>query len=117
MRLLNQMLNLSRIFDCFSRRFNKVVFNLKLLNSVDSHVPSQSIFYIPVTFISIYHIMFVAVCSSKSLATRRATRNLIYILPLFFLIFLQLLLTQKLSQFCQLLHSSLLLLFSLLLLL
>ena len=25
MRLLNQMLNLSRIFECFSRRFDKVV--------------------------------------------------------------------------------------------
>ena len=42
MRLLNQMLNLSQIFDCFSSRFNKVVFNLKLLNVVDSDVPSQS---------------------------------------------------------------------------
>ena len=36
MRLLNQMLNLSRIFDCFGRRFDKVVFNLKLLKLVDS---------------------------------------------------------------------------------
>ena len=42
MRLLNQMLNLSRIFDCFSRRFDKVVFNLKLSNLVDLDVPSQS---------------------------------------------------------------------------
>ena len=42
MRLLNQMLNLSQIFDCFSRRFDKVVFNLKLLNLVDSDVPYQS---------------------------------------------------------------------------
>ena len=38
MRPINQVLNLSRIFDCFSRRFNKVVFNLKLSNLVDSHV-------------------------------------------------------------------------------
>ena len=40
MRLLNQMLNLlvSGIFDCFSRRFDKVVFNLKLSNLVDSHL-------------------------------------------------------------------------------
>ena len=30
------MLNLSRILDCFSRRFDKVVFNLKLWNLVDS---------------------------------------------------------------------------------
>ena len=42
MRLLNQMLNLRRIFDCFSCRFDKVVFNLKLSNLVDSDVPSQS---------------------------------------------------------------------------
>ena len=42
MRLLSQMLNLSRIFDCFSRRFGKVVFNLKLSNLVDSDVASQS---------------------------------------------------------------------------
>ena len=42
MRLLNQILNLSRIFNCFSRRFDKVVFNLKLPNLVDSVVPSQS---------------------------------------------------------------------------
>ena len=42
MRLLNQMLNLSRIFDCFSRRFDKVVFNLELSNLADSDVPSQS---------------------------------------------------------------------------
>ena len=40
MRLLNEMLNLSRIFDYFSRRLNKVVFNLKLSNLVDSDVPS-----------------------------------------------------------------------------
>ena len=45
MRLLNQMLNLSRIFDCFSRRFDKVVFNLKLPNLVDSAVPSQSSYH------------------------------------------------------------------------
>ena len=42
MRLLNQMLNLGQIFDCFSRGFHKVVFNLKLSNLVDSDVPSQS---------------------------------------------------------------------------
>ena len=36
MRLLNQMLNLSSIFVCVSRRFDKVVFNLKLSNLVDS---------------------------------------------------------------------------------
>ena len=36
MRLPNQMLNLSRIFVCVSRRFDKVVFNLKLSNDVDS---------------------------------------------------------------------------------
>ena len=30
------MLNLSQIFDCFSRRFDKVVFNLKLSHLVDS---------------------------------------------------------------------------------
>ena len=36
MRLLNQMLNLSQISDCFSRRFDKVVFNSKLSNLVDS---------------------------------------------------------------------------------
>ena len=41
-RLLNKMLNLSRIFDCFSSRFDKVVFKLKLSNLVDSDVPSQS---------------------------------------------------------------------------
>ena len=41
MRLLNQMLNLSRIFDCFSRRFAKFVINLKLSNFVHSDVPSQ----------------------------------------------------------------------------
>ena len=46
----------------------------------------------------------VGVCSSNSLATRRGTRNLIYILLLFFLIFLQLLLTQPLSRFYQLLY-------------
>ena len=40
MRLLNQMLNLSRIFDCFSRRFDKVVFNLKLSN-LDSDRPTS----------------------------------------------------------------------------
>ena len=28
--------------DCFSRRFDKVLFNLKLSNSVDSDVPSKS---------------------------------------------------------------------------
>ena len=42
MRLLNQMLKLSLIFDYFSRIFAKVVFNLKLSNLVDSDVPSQS---------------------------------------------------------------------------
>ena len=42
MRLLNQMLNLIIIFDCFSRRLDKVVFNLELSNLVDSDVPSQS---------------------------------------------------------------------------
>ena len=46
----------------------------------------------------------VGVCSSNSLATRRRTRNLIYILPLFFLIFLQLLLTQQVSRLYQLLY-------------
>ena len=48
------MLNLSRILDCFSRRFGKVVFNLKLSNLVDLDVASQSIHtafcYIPVNF-------------------------------------------------------------------
>ena len=42
MRFLLQMLNLSRIFNCFGRRFDKVVFKLKLSNLVDSDVPSQS---------------------------------------------------------------------------
>ena len=42
MRLLNQMLHITRIFDCFSRRFGKVVFDLKLSNLVDSEVASQS---------------------------------------------------------------------------
>ena len=42
MRLLNQMLNLSRNFNCFSRRFDKVVFDLKLSSLVDSDVQSQS---------------------------------------------------------------------------
>ena len=42
MRLLNQMLNQSRIFDCLSGRFDKAVLNLKLSNLVDSDVPSQS---------------------------------------------------------------------------
>ena len=41
MRRLNQMSNLSRIFDCFSGRFGKVVFNLKLSNSTDSDVASH----------------------------------------------------------------------------
>ena len=41
----------------------------------------------------------VGVCSSNSLATRRDTRNLIYILLLYFLIFLQLLLTLQLHYF------------------
>ena len=41
MQLLNQMLKLSRIFDCFSGRFDKVVFNLKLSNLLDSDVPSS----------------------------------------------------------------------------
>ena len=47
----------------------------------------------------------VRVCSSNSLATRRGTRNLIYILLLFFLVFLQLLLTLLLlfsTNFCSL---------------
>ena len=35
------MLKLSRIFDCFSGRFDKVAFNLKLSNLVDSDVPSS----------------------------------------------------------------------------
>ena len=43
MRLLNQMLNLSRIFDCFSRRCGKVVFNLKLSGLVDSDVPLKAV--------------------------------------------------------------------------
>ena len=43
MRLLNQILNLSRIFDCFSRRFNKVVFNLKLSNLVDSDLHLKAV--------------------------------------------------------------------------
>ena len=47
---------------------------------------------------------YVGVCSSNSLATRRGTRNLIYSLPLFFLFFLQLLLTQQVSRFYQLLY-------------
>ena len=42
MRLLNQMLDLSRIFNGFSRRFGKVVFNVKLSNLVDSDVATQS---------------------------------------------------------------------------
>ena len=46
----------------------------------------------------------VGVCSSNWLTTRRGTRNLIYTLPLFFLNFLQLLLTQQLSQFYQLFY-------------
>ena len=70
---------ISRIFDCFSHRFDKVIFNLKLLNLVDSdishlkavtsriklstcenqrlswvmitvHYETYSIFYIPVNF-------------------------------------------------------------------
>ena len=41
MRRLNQMSNLSRIFDCFSGSFGKVVFNLKLSNSTDSDVASH----------------------------------------------------------------------------
>ena len=32
MRLLNKILDLCLIFDCFSSRFDKVVFNLKLKN-------------------------------------------------------------------------------------
>ena len=51
-------------------------------------------------------------CSNNSLTTRWGTRNLSYILPLFFLIFLQLLLTQQLFKFYQLHYSSLLLLTS-----
>ena len=42
MRLLNQMLKISRIFDYFSRIFAKVVFSLKLSHLVDSDVPSES---------------------------------------------------------------------------
>ena len=42
---------------------------------------------------------YVGLCSSNSLTTRRGTRNLIYILPLFFLICLQLLLTLLLLLF------------------
>ena len=46
MRLLNQMLNLrSWIFNCLSRRFDKVVLNLKLSKLVDSEVPSQSTYH------------------------------------------------------------------------
>ena len=41
MRRLNQMSNLSRIFDYFSGRCGKVVFNLKLSNSADSDVASH----------------------------------------------------------------------------
>ena len=43
MRLLNQMLNLRRIFDCFSRRFVKVAFDLKLSNLVDSFPISKQL--------------------------------------------------------------------------
>ena len=42
MRHLNQMSNLSRIFDCFSRGFGKVAFNLKLSNLSDSEVASHT---------------------------------------------------------------------------
>ena len=41
---LNQMSN--RIFDSFSRRFGKIVFNLKLSNLVHSDVAPQSIFFL-----------------------------------------------------------------------
>ena len=49
MRRLNQMSNLSRIFDCFSGRFGKVVFNLKLSNSTDSDVASHVQFILELT--------------------------------------------------------------------
>ena len=35
------MSNQSRIFDCFSGRFGKVVFNLELENLIDSEVASH----------------------------------------------------------------------------
>ena len=41
---------------------------------------------------------YLGVCSTNSLATRRGTRNLIYLLPLLFLISLQLLVTNFLSS-------------------
>ena len=37
-----EMLNLTRILNGFSRRFGKVVFNVKLSNLVDSDVTPQS---------------------------------------------------------------------------
>ena len=37
-----EMLNLTRILNGFSRRFGKVVFNVKLSNLVDSDVAPQS---------------------------------------------------------------------------
>ena len=40
-RRLNEMSNQSRIFDCSSGRFGKVVFNLKLANLIDSEVASH----------------------------------------------------------------------------
>ena len=43
---LDQMSNLSRIFDCSSHRFGKIVLNLKLSNLVDLDVASQSIFFL-----------------------------------------------------------------------
>ena len=42
MRLVKQVLNLTRIFDCFNRRFDKLVFHLKLANLIDSDVQSKS---------------------------------------------------------------------------
>ena len=41
-RRLNQMSNQSRIFDCFSRRFGKVVSNLQLSNLIDSDLASHA---------------------------------------------------------------------------
>ena len=40
-RRLNEMSNQSRIFDCFSRRFGKVVSNLQLSNLIDSDLASN----------------------------------------------------------------------------
>ena len=56
MRLVNPVLNLSWIFDCFSGRFDKVVFNLnQLSNLIVSDVPTQSS----------YHIMLLAICTTQ----------------------------------------------------